>query len=192
MLKLCAVTLAATASMATLAVAACAPVDTAITYDKPVDVLEGCAFVNASENDVDGFFTGAEAIARNNGYVTQSVTSAQSLCGETQALLVLDCTRKDFFVLGGKSYPANLSETERPAPLIGPSIVLTANILKPLGPFDLNDLPTPSGISKLAKDYEITIHTDADAFFIGDRPRNRFDMFCGCKVHFPDSLGAQE
>jgi hypothetical protein len=175
---------------AQVAMAACAPLPTNLRYDKPAVQDASCAFKNAAENDVNGYFKANASIDLGHGQVGQKLQRSQAQCGgASEVLIVLNCNAGKSLALAGAVDPVF---GKKSPVLIGPAPSSSiSNIQPPHGPISLGQGTSISKLSAIAKKHRIGEYKSLNALRIGTRSRNSVDFWCGCKRFYPSSAGAK-
>jgi hypothetical protein len=124
--------------------------------------------------------SGAAVIDIGGGKTGQKL-STNLYCGTAENLMFVDCERAEVIVLEG-------AYTDSSGGVSNTSI---APIQQPQGPIGLRASTTVADLAAVAAGADIGYTLNIFAELAREKPRNRFDPFCGCKLFYPDSAGAQ-
>jgi hypothetical protein len=156
---------------------ACEPAVDPFPRDLRVEALPDCSFQNARETDD---LSGNPVVDIGGGRVGQKLVENR-ICGTGEQLMFVDCARAEVIVLDG-------AYTDSTGGVSNSSI---APIQQPLGPIGLRPSTTVADLAAVAAAEDIGYTLNIFAELDREKPRNRFDPFCGCKLFYPDSAGAQ-
>lgn len=151
----------------------------------PIKKLPNCAFDRAGRGPY-GFGYAKEAQKIGGGLVAQSIHFGDC-CVDNNALLVTDCGRSEAALFYGNP------NSEQFAAVRSSSIKY---IQPPYGPIALTSKATIPGL--IAKAKKRNVYWSGDVAELWKRngflPANikRFDPFCGCKLHYPETPGAKQ
>ncbi len=160
----------------------CEPIANIDTLPDPrIEIRPDCSFINKGPGgNVEGF----PVRDRGNMRIGQRIASA-GFCGPSEELLFVDCSANDLVVLEGKP------RTDIYENIGGGQFTYVEEIQKPKGPIEITGSSTVSGLIKTAESSGIGYYTDLVTRLGMDKRKNRFDPYCGCKLFYPDSAGAQ-
>ncbi len=155
----------------------------------PVEVGSDCRVRNAGIHD-DVLIGPATKL--NRGRVYQGAL-IPSLGRRSNGVLVADCNTAFVTMITALPHETGGSiETN-----CGPLTVKTHRIIPPDGEFSLEEGERLSDLAKLVSgsataqiDYELSIVTQDDLGFKVPR-KDRFDLLCGCKLHYPGTRGGE-
>ena len=156
---------------------ACDPVIDPNARDAKLTTLPDCGF---SDGGADDTSSGAPVVDIGGGRIGQKL-STDLYCGMTERLMFVDCERAEVIVLEG-------GYIDHSGGVPNSSIAL---IQRPQGPIRLRSSTTVAELAVVADGADIAYTLNIFAELNRERPRNRFDPFCGCKLFYPDSAGAQ-
>ena len=163
---------------------ACEPLPPHLVKDPRIKIASDCSFTDGTKGYI-GPLTAGPAIDLGDDKIGQKLTAVYDggLCGIVlERLLVVDCSTGDDLVFEGREKGDHAeSGTE------------IRNIQRPAGPLSLSPGFTMADLQETAQRNDISFEVNS----IHDlarklKPRNRFDAACGCKLHYPDSLGARK
>jgi hypothetical protein len=147
--------------------------------DTPLKLATDGSFENASAQLME---IGHAVRDRGNMRIAQRL-EYRGVCGPSEALLVVDCSTADLIVLHGKPGPDSFS-------LGGALSTTIQQIQKPLGPIDVTSEVTIPELIEIAKKNDIDYYTDFISRQKQEKRKNRYDAYYGCKLFYPDSVGA--
>lgn len=189
-------------AMATLALSgpalACEPEMLDFSKDGPlpalIEVGADCSFedVDYSGFEPEGYVAdrlhGAPARDRGNGRIGQRLFN--NMCGEFERLLFVDCTTGQATIIDG-SYDPALPEDGRGIGV--PQLI--KYIQPPYGPIEIGPQSTMDGVTKIAKSAGLSVWDVDRILGTGTNPYrsvdDQYDYTCGCKLFYPDSVGAK-
>ncbi|MBV1865407.1 MAG: hypothetical protein KUG74_13390 [Rhodobacteraceae bacterium] len=134
-----------------------------------------CSFINAGPND---FSSGARAVDAGNNKVTQIVTY---LFGS--AIVVTDCQTGEGITVHGKADAAEPRTTCPASTVIEP--YLASN-----GGLRLNSANPLIDFVMAARRMKLPVDLSGDAIVRRFKAKDKYDAFCGCKLFYPNSVGA--
>ena len=178
-------TLAYTALLTLIAVPAMAceaPLYDPKWRDKPIDVAPDCSFKQADEFPGQ-HISASRAQNVGDGQLGQVVSTYQA-CGLYQSLLFVDCT-------SGEALLIDAPEGNPPVSFGGAPNREIRDLYAPEGKLRLT---TSSDIAQLvaqARKYGYDHTTDVAGRLSSWKKRNRYNPFCGCKLFYPESTGAE-
>ena len=159
-----------------------------------IEVGADCSFkdVDYSGFEPDGYVAdvlkGGPARDRGNGRIGQRLFS--TMCGEFERLLFVDCTTGQATIIDGSVDPA-LPEDDRGYGV--PELI--KYIQPPYGPIEIGPQSTVDGVTKIAKSAGLSVWavdrilgSEAGPYRSVD---DQYDYTCGCKLFYPDSVGAK-
>lgn len=149
--------------------------------DKAISVAADGSFENAGEVDNYGAYYGKPIVDVGNGRVGQRIIQAWG-CSSGQTLLFVDCTTKEMIQVSGTH-----TDDMVPAGHIASSIT---EIQYPKGPIRLTKMSV-SEVAAVAKKHDYTFSVDVMGELGKMRKKNRYDPFMGCKIFYPESIGAK-
>jgi hypothetical protein len=136
------------------------------------------------------FVEGRPVTDIGNGRVGQRLRMAQD-CVETEQLVFADCSTGEIVVIDGTISPEQ-TRMQRDAP---PTIFFFDTSVRylqpPYGPIGLTPTSSVRAIASEADGAGFKNSFSSEAAFAGYEIREAFDPFFGCKVFYPDSVGAQ-
>lgn len=176
----------ATLGLSGAVMAACAPLPTAMKYDSKVRQGASCVFDRAAENDRGGVYKGGKAVDIGGGFVGQKLTFDPTGCDRIETLVVLDCNAGQMAAFNGTTNPVFKGG---PIP-VGPVNTSIRNLQPPHGPVALRPSMKLSELIAKARSHSIGVGRTPEGLYVGKRPRNQFDAFCGCGLFYPGSKGA--
>ncbi len=154
----------------------------------PIKKLPNCAFDRAGRGPY-GFGYAKEAQKIGGGLVAQSIHFG-GCCNHKNALLVTDCGRSEAALFYGNSGPLSAVGIE------GFTFSSIEYIQPPHGPIALTSKSTIPGLIAKAKKGNVYWSGDVAVLWKrqGSLPPNikRFDPYCGCKLHYPETPGAKQ
>ena len=147
-----------------------------------------CSFVGAGQND---WISGYSARDIGNGKVAFRLADDSS-CGPQEKLVFVDCDTAQSIAIRGAMDP-------KMAALLKPGVVELLGvderikfIQPPFGPIRVTEASTVASLAKTASRANYKSLTDLPEWISSFKRRDRFDLFCGCKVYYPDSEGAKQ
>jgi hypothetical protein len=151
--------------------------------DPRIKTQADCSFTEGQ----GGYFwpmTAGPAVKIGAGKFAQKLTSVYDggLCGiELERLLVVDCDAVEDVLFDGRHINEHVeSGTE------------IASIQPPKGPLALTASATLASLKTKATRAGIEFEANSIAARAAEtKRRNRFNPYCGCKLHYPDSAGAE-
>ena len=155
-----------------------------VWFDKPIGVAADGSFKLAGET------FGQEEVGRpvvdiGNEKIGQRLIAYVG-CGEFQRLLVADCAKGDLVVIKGLPVP------EIPLNDSGGGPIYTIDLLyPPAGKIRLSKSVTVAGLVSVAKRAGYEYEIDAAKAFAKMKKKNRYNPYSGCKLFYPESLGAK-
>lgn len=163
---------------------ACEPLPPHLVKDPKIRKSADCSF-SEGQWGYHGPHTGGPAVRIGEGKFAQKLTSFYDggLCGiELERLLVVDCDKvQDVLFEGRERDPEAHSET-------GTEI---RSIQPPKGPIALKASSSLEQLKTAAKRARIDFaENTVRGLAASTKRRNRFDPYCGCKLHYPQSQGA--
>jgi hypothetical protein len=149
-----------------------------------VQVFQDCRFENGLEHDK---FQGGAAGDAGRGIIAQGLRFSEG--GPLKQAIVVDCNTKKVAWLGGPI-------TEQGPTTCGWDYIERAPLLKPEGVLDLREGANFEELLSIAKSLNVSVEVAPDTFTPKSQRnsvklRDRVDPFCGCKIFYPDSAGAQ-
>ncbi len=120
-----------------------------------------------------------------NGRVTQ-IHIISSFCGKHEQLTVTDCTLARSIKISGVPNPTD------PVDFGGGPETEIKWLIKPHGPIALGPSSELERLSKLAGKHGFEVETDFVTVWRTKRKKNHIDLACGCKLFYPDSIGATQ
>ena len=151
--------------------------------DLPVEVLPDGSFSKAEDNDYDALF-GGKTTDIGGGLVVQIIGHA-AYCDFEEVLVLTDCDSAE--MIGIRGAPG---ESDPPGMNGGPFLVEL--ILPPAGRLDLAAVSTLDDARALSRDAGYVVTEDYAGAWDWVAPQNQFDLFIGCKLHYPASRGASQ
>jgi hypothetical protein len=167
-----------TAFMVPSASLACEPADPIETLDDPVVMGADCSFSNGGTYDQEG---ATEAVNVGGSVIGQKYYSGGA-CSNFEQLLVVDCGRGEAILIEGLEVDAMVG---------GGYDRAIAPLQRPQGPIGLTSKTTISGLAQLSDANGFTYTLNVLGLSQRESRRNQYDPFCGCKLFYPDSAGAQ-
>jgi hypothetical protein len=158
--------------------------------ETPIEVGADCSFKDRGtarfmpNQYISHGIEGSPARDRGNARIGQRVVDLGG-CREVEHLLFVDCNSGEAILLEGVDDPTTDIE------IAGLTSGLIKFIQPPYGPILIKSDTTVDGLVLAAKEYGLRYDTDVIAFFAAVRKRDRFDYTCGCKLYYPDSVGAE-
>ena len=164
---------------------ACEPLPPHLVRDPGIKTSWDCSFTDAQPG-YHGPLTGGPALAVGNSHVAQKLTSVydSGLCGvERERLLFVDCASGEDVLFEGQP-------RDEGNPDAGTEI---RSLQPPDGPLAMTRAATIDGLTAAATRAGIPhSRNSARRLAASAVRRNRFDPFCGCKLHFPGTVGAKQ
>jgi hypothetical protein len=157
---------------------ACDPIIDPNAPDLAVTTGPDCRFSNGG---IDDTVSGAAVVDIGGGKIGQKL-EINLYCGTAEELMFVDCTRGEVVTLAG-----GYSGSEG-----GVSNSSIALIQAPQGPISLRPSTTVAGLAALAESNGIAYSLSTLANLAAQKQTNQFDPFCGCKIFYPDSAGANK
>jgi hypothetical protein len=134
------------------------------------------------DNSVDTVF-GNPIRDRGNGKVAQRVFFSDYACSGREALLFVDCPAKEAILLAGVLPPADEPK------IAGSTWTEIRWIQAPEGPVNITGDTTVKELQDAAQRHGIEFSLDVEALFGEVERRDRYDVFLGCKIYYPDTPG---
>jgi hypothetical protein len=155
--------------------------------DLPLEVSDDGSFRYAGEvdNSINGRFLWGEVggnpiVDIGNGRVGQKLF-AYGACLQVEKLLFVDCSNDVLVLFYGEGSDG----------LGGGWLSSISAIQAPDGPIRLSATSTVEQLEGVAKANKISFTRDLIKIVDASKERNRFDPWNGCKIFYPDSLGAK-
>jgi hypothetical protein len=157
--------------------------------DSPAVLYSDGSFDQAGTDDWWEFLDGRPLRDIGGGRVGQVIVAGLGNCLFYERLLVVDCTRAEGILVDGLSPPPGPSE---PGPM-SQSLEASARALQPpYGPLALTSATTVAEVAALAAREGWNAYTDIRGWAASRGPQNAFDPFMGCKIFYPNSVGATQ
>jgi hypothetical protein len=157
-------------------------------YDTRISIKADCSFEDVylgrsqgSANFTVDTRTGGPARDVGNGRIGQKIVSSLA-CGPNEMLLFVNCTTAEAVMIRGVGAPGDES---------GLGGAFIEFIQAPNGPIRLGPQSTVSEVAATARANDLYVVDDTTTFLAGNRKRDRYDGNCGCRLFYPDSVGAQ-
>ncbi|MFK7751997.1 MAG: hypothetical protein AB8B51_05565 [Sedimentitalea sp.] len=164
---------------------ACEPLPPALVKDPAIKVAADCSFRQGQYGFV-GPFEGGKVVDIGNGKIGQRLSNFHDsgLCGiENQQLFLMDCMTGADIVFEGA--PRNGDAAN-----FGTDV---AAIQHPKGPLTISPNMTFEKLAGTARRANIAFETGSiRARAKAIKRINQFDPACGCKLFYPDSVGAKQ
>lgn len=164
---------------------ACEPLPPHMVRDPGIKKSWDCSFTDAQPG-YHGPMFGGPAVAIGNSKFAQKLTAVydSGLCGvEREQLLVIDCQSGEDVLFEGRP-------VDEDNPDSGTEI---RSLQPPKGPLAMKRTATIDGLATAAKRAGIDHRRNAVRQLAASAVRrNRFDPYCGCKLHYPGSAGAKQ
>lgn len=155
-----------------------------ILKDKPISIAADCSFEDAYVERIRNgpHYTmnkrlGGPVRDYGDGRIAQKITPS-TLCARSEMLLFVDCNTGESVLIEGK--PDEYDHDR-----------LIKYIQRPHGPISLGPKSTVAGLEQIAKEHDLDLVEDVKAFLAGSNKRDRYDLACGCKLYYPESIGAK-
>jgi hypothetical protein len=153
--------------------------------DLPITINPDGSFENAAVMDGDDYLYGGPARDIGGGRVGQVIMVAGG-CTNVQRLLVVDCTTNSAIAVHG----IPVREVDIAAFDGFPYQESARAVQPPYGPLALTPATTVAEVAALAAREGWTVERDVPAWAAARGPRNAFDPFIGCRIFYPDPVGA--
>lgn len=145
----------------------------------PIEVSADCSFEHAG---LQNEHAGGPANDLGNGRISQNL-------GSEYEVMVADCETKQAILLSSPTKVVN--------DVCGPTDVWLGPVSGPKGYLTLKEGETLEDLVRIAKARSVKVNVDAGSINIdpwGDVVRRRefVNLFCGCKLYYPDSPGAKK
>ena len=153
--------------------------------DAPVKVGADCSFAQAGETHY-GYLSGNAPLDVGNGRIGQRWLHDNGPCASGESLVVADCNTMEIVRISGQLDPKN--------PIVmsgGGEMTSVDHLYPPMGKIRLTTSTTVGDLIVTAEREDYDYVTNVMGYLAKLKPRNRFDPFCGCKLFYPDSVGAQ-
>jgi hypothetical protein len=147
--------------------------------DTRLELRPDCSFENASFGVQE---SGAPVRDRGNMRIAQRLSYADG-CNQTEQMLVVDCSTGDLAVFEGEPGP-------NPVSIGGGPFTSIKYIQKPLGPLNVTSKTTVADLIAAAEKHGIEYFPDFVARQKKEKRKNRYDAYCGCRLYYPESVGA--
>jgi len=147
--------------------------------DEPIKVGADCSYENAGAS-FNNPRSGSAAVKVGNGLIAYEATESNA-CGYNEHLVVVDCNSGKMIGIEGRGWENGTFGGTRASLLYAPK-----------GGIRLNDKTTLDKLADVSKRRGYTYWTDVAARIGALKPRNRSNPYCGCKLFYPDSAGAQK
>jgi hypothetical protein len=156
-------------------------------YSLRATSLPDCSFAHAGhERDYSGF------AARDIGNEKIAFRMVQdSSCLTQEKLVVVDCSSAEVLTIDGVLDPVVVADVKA-----GKYFLLGENrqikyIQRPFGPISVTKDATIGELEQIAQKSGLTTVRDLVNLVGQFKRRERFDPYCGCKLFYPESTGAQ-
>jgi hypothetical protein len=124
--------------------------------------------------------SGNAVVDRGNGRVAQRLFFSSYGCSGDEALLVVDCVARETILLAGAMPPS-----DRPQ-IAGYSWTEIVWIQAPHGPINITPNTTLGSLRKTAERHNIGYVLNAEEILGNVKKRDRYDVFYGCKLFYPE------
>ncbi|MEP3948518.1 hypothetical protein [Ascidiaceihabitans sp.] len=146
-------------------------------WNKRVKHSDTCSFYYAGANDMGA---GKDAVDQGNGLVSQELSFFFA-----SGMAVVDCTSATSAIVWAKNPPQDEQTS------CGETLPISAH-LPPTGALDVSGIGSVAGLVQFAATNGFRTTADANDLNKNQRRKDRFDAFCGCKLHYPESAGAKK
>jgi hypothetical protein len=143
------------------------PADPVLDYDQRWDIANG-----------------GPVLYRGKGRFVQRIDFSAYGCSGQETLLFVDCNSAQSLLLFGGQDP----ELDR---FEGYSWSSIRVIQPPFGPISVTGDTTLESLTAAARKGNVSYIVDAEVVFADVQTRDRYNLFNGCKMFYPDSLGAK-
>ena len=151
-------------------------------FGSPLKQEANCSFDGAGKGRWE-VGHGGPAIDIGGAKVGQRYSFGGSGCSVEQSLVVIDCGSKKSAMFDGQEDPDGR--------IAGGYFTSIKQIQPPHGPIALTPDVDISALVTVARKNGIGVEQDLEGFVKKLGVFNRIDPYCGCKIFYPDSAGAQ-
>lgn len=150
--------------------------------DRKVRVGAQCEYSMATQYDRDMYATGRPVVDIGGGKIGQRHEEGHA-CSAGEALMFVDCTSAEVITIRGRYLVNNGA-----APTVQS---VTALQKAGGGPIALGPQTTVAELARISDKHQFEYTLGADTY-ASVEIRNRIDPYCGCKLYYPGSAGAQK
>jgi len=160
---------------------ACTFTEPAFWRDKPIKILSDGSFTEAEESSLSSL-SGKAPIDIGKGKIGQRITFSGP-CDFVEYLLVVDCFSLETIVIEGLPNPEVINEYSSPE---------IFRLYPPHGKIRLTKSVTVAELAAISAAEGYEYETDLQKALGVKKKKNAYNPFAGCKVLYPDSLGATQ
>ena len=147
--------------------------------DAPISVAPDCSFSGAEDHQWRSL-RGGPAVDLGGEAVGQRIEFFS--CSITESLLVVDCQNREMIsIFGEPVHPAGVVPNHYSVDLLYP----------PGGAIQLTSETTVGQLVVISEAEGYSYHTNVLDRLNRMEPHNRYDPYCGCRLFYPESAGAQ-
>jgi hypothetical protein len=145
-----------------------------------------CSFSAAGPHD---FLSGFPTRDIGNGKVAFRLTDDRT-CGPLEELVFVDCNSGQSIAVRGEMDPETVARLKRTGAVLLGVDERIKFIQPPFGDIALTGASTVESIREASDRSGYVARTDLREWIASFKRRDRFDLFCGCKLYYPESVGA--